>query len=255
MLQAILGSAPSAGSVFLFFALSGLALYFALSGLSHLWFFVLMRRRWFGDGAVERGDVGRSIAWGVVSVLGNAALMTPIHLAALSGRSRLYTDVGEHGGIPWLLASVVLLFAFTETAIYWIHRALHMRFLYRSLHLVHHRFRVTSPWTGLAFHPLDSFAQAAPYHLAVFIFPVHELVYLAAVGLVTVWAVAIHDRVSLVRWSLVNNTGHHTAHHWYNKFNYGQYTTIWDRLCGTWKSPDDLPERFASSWLTPRGER
>lgn len=254
MLEALFGPSPSAAAVFAFFAGSGLAFFFSLAALSHLVFFVLGRRRYFGTDAPELGDVGRSLLWATVSIVGNAALMTPIHLLVLDGHSLVYDDVAAHGW-PWLLVSVLLLLAFTETAIYWIHRALHVRFLYRHLHLAHHRFRVTSPWTGVAFHPLDSFAQAAPYHLAVFLFPVHELVYFVAVGLVTVWAVSIHDRVSLVPWRFVNNTGHHTAHHWYNKYNYGQYFTFWDRLCGTWKSPDDLPERFASSWLTRRAHR
>ena len=78
-------------------------------------------------------------------------------------------------------------------------------------------------------------------------------VYLVSLSFGYIWAVAIHDRVSFVRWGLVNNTGRHTLHHWYYDYNFGQYTTIWDRLCGTHKSPfegcEDVPAGvLATAW-------
>jgi lathosterol oxidase len=57
----------------------------------------------------------------------------------------------------------------------------------------------------------------------------------------------IHDRV---RWSpdclgsILNHTACHTAHHWFYRYNYGNYFTFWDKLCGTYCDPDRLPERF-----------
>jgi lathosterol oxidase len=57
----------------------------------------------------------------------------------------------------------------------------------------------------------------------------------------------IHDRV---RWTpaylgpIINHTGCHTIHHWCYRYNYGNYFTIWDKLCGTYCDPNRLPERF-----------
>ncbi len=43
-------------------------------------------------------------------------------------------------------------------------------------------------------------------------------------------------------------SGHHTLHHWFYHYNYGQFFTFWDRMMGTWRDPevsekeDGIPE-------------
>jgi lathosterol oxidase len=133
----------------------------------------------------------------------------------------------------------------SETTIYWVHRALHWGPLYRRVHDKHHSFKVPTPFSGLAFRPLDAFAQGIPHHVLAFLVPIHMGVYLVSLSFVTIWAVMIHDRVSFVRWKGINYTGHHTLHHWYGSYNFGQYFTVWDRLMGTYRDPevawDDVP--------------
>jgi lathosterol oxidase len=36
----------------------------------------------------------------------------------------------------------------------------------------------------------------------------------------------------------INGAAHHTIHHLYFNFNFGQYFTIWDRLGGTHRDPN-----------------
>ena len=69
----------------------------------------------------------------------------------------------------------------------------------------------------------------------------------ALIVFVTLWSVLIHDRIRWVPGAIVNHTGCHTAHHWYYECNYGQYFTFWDRLCGTYRDPVDLPDKFWAS--------
>jgi len=233
--------------LFAFMALFGLVLYTVLSGLSYLVFFVWKRDRFVPGYRPDRAELARSVRWAAFSVTGNAALMAPIELAIVYGESRIYLDVSEHGW-GYLGLSVILVLLVTETLIYWIHRALHTRRLYRWLHVYHHQFREPTPLASVSFHPLDSFAQALPYHLCAFLFPLHVWVYHAMVSFVTVWSVLIHDRIRWVPTEWVNHTGCHTAHHWYFRYNYGQFFTVWDRLCGTFRSPDALPRRFSASW-------
>jgi sterol desaturase/sphingolipid hydroxylase (fatty acid hydroxylase superfamily) len=52
-----------------------------------------------------------------------------------------------------------------------------------------------------------------------------------------VWSTFIHERVTWVRWGFINYTAHHTLHHKANKYNYGQFFTVCDRLWGTYKAP------------------
>jgi lathosterol oxidase len=43
----------------------------------------------------------------------------------------------------------------------------------------------------------------------------------------------------LEKWArlIVNGPAHHTDHHLFFTFNYGQYTTLWDRIGGTYMEP------------------
>lgn len=235
----------SLAGLFLFQFVAAMGLYFGLAGLSHLVFFVWRTPGAFPSSATDVGQRRQAIAWSVIALAGNAALATPFQWLIANGRSRVYWDVAEHGW-AWLAASALLMLVVTESAIYWIHRALHTRFLYRHLHVYHHRFRVPTPWASLAFHPLDSFAQALPHFACTLLFPVHGAVYLTFVTYVTVWAVMIHDRTSIFRWPWLNHTDHHTLHHLHNRDNYGQFFTLWDRLGGTYRSPDELHARIAA---------
>lgn len=41
------------------------------------------------------------------------------------------------------------------------------------------------------------------------------------------------------RSTVINTTAHHTVHHLYFNYNYGQYFTFWDRLGGSHREPTD----------------
>jgi Delta7-sterol 5-desaturase len=223
---------------FLFLTISGFALYWTLALLSYLLFFRVGRRRFNPDYAPDWRTNLNAMKWGLYSIAGNAAPVAGIHLLVERGHSKVYFDVHEYGW-GYLLLSVLLLLALSETLVYWAHRFLHWGKVWDYLHKYHHQFDRPTPWAGVSFHPADSFLQGLPHHLAIFLFPMHFDVYIVSVALLTVWAVSIHDRVSIVRWGFINYAGHHTMHHYYDDYNYGQYTTVWDRLMGTYRSPRD----------------
>ncbi|MBW2719598.1 MAG: sterol desaturase family protein [Deltaproteobacteria bacterium] len=187
-----------------------------------------------------------ALKWVIIGIVGNGALMLPIHLLIAKNYSQMYYDVSDHGW-AWIFGQVVLLLIFTETLIYWTHYAFHrVPWLWKYVHERHHKYVVPTPYSALSFNPMDSFLQAVPHHIAAFFFPLHAVVYVASVTFVTLWAVCIHDRVSFFRWPWLNYTDHHTLHHWYSDFNLGQYFTFWDRIVGTYRSPtidyEDVPD-------------
>lgn len=213
------------------------AFYFLLSGLSHLVVFVVLRRRLGLSRTPGLRENLRAIRTALGGNLGNVLLTAPIHWAILSSYAQVYFAVDDHG-VPWLITSAVLVLVVTETLIYWIHRGLHRRWAFARFHRQHHAFRRPTPWTSYAFHPLDAFAQALPYHLCAFLFPLHIDVYLGMLGFVMAWTVLIHDRTPVCNAWAINHAGRHAAHHWFNKYNYGQFSTFWDRACGTFRDAD-----------------
>ncbi|CAK9301603.1 unnamed protein product [Gordionus sp. m RMFG-2023] len=130
--------------------------------------------------------------------------------------------------------------AFTDALIYWIHRMLHYPPVYIKFHKQHHKWKVPTPFASHAFHPLDGFAQSLPYHIYPFLFPLSSHLYLLLFVSVNVWTVSIHDGVYSVptrlKWA-INGAAHHTDHHLFYRYNYGQFTTIWDRIGRTYKDP------------------
>lgn len=233
---------PSRGplSVFVSMMIGSWVLYFGLAGLSYLVVFIWQRKRLHPGYRPDLRENLRAILWSQASILGNVLLTLPVHLLIAQGKSRVYFSVAERGW-PYFFLSAGLVLVLAETMIYWVHRGLHLRIFYKWFHRHHHSFRQPTSWVSVAFHPVDSFAQAAIYHLCAFLFPLHAGIYLGSTVLATFWSTLIHDRISFVPGGIINHTAHHTMHHWYNDYNLGQYFTFWDRIGGTYRSPEELP--------------
>lgn len=238
MLLELLGLPKTPLNLFLSLAVGGVIAYFLVSGASYWFFFVWGRKRFHPDFEPDWAADRVAMKWGTLGNLGNAALMLPLSWGIAAGRTHMYWDLSERSlleSVGWCL----LYLAFTETVIYWAHRWLHtVPVFWDKLHRIHHQWKSTTSWVSMAFHPLDSFAQALPHHLAAFLFPVPGPFYYAMLVGVMLWSAIIHDRTTFVRLKLLNYTDHHTVHHWLGDFNLGQYTTIWDRIMGTWRDPD-----------------
>lgn len=191
-----------------------------------------------------------------------ALLTIPFFLLELHGYSRLYSSTPPFPAYTYL--QLPLFIAFTDFAIYWIHRYEHHPAVYKWLHKPHHRWIVPTPYASFAFHPLDGWAQSVPYHIFPFLFPLEKRVYLALFAFVTVWTVLIRSLPSLTYYLLypclwvmlikvfvwiddgeyatkspiINGSACHTYHHLYFNYNYGQFTTLWDRLGGSYRQPE-----------------
>ena len=145
MILTLLGIPETALNLFLFFVLGGIVTYLSVSGLSYMIFFVWGKQR-FHPTYVSKPEVLRDqIKWGLYGTLGNAVLTAPIHWLVANGYSQAYWNLSDYG-IPYFILSVVLYIAFTETWIYWVHRALHIPVLFRWFHKPHHKWRATTSW-------------------------------------------------------------------------------------------------------------
>jgi len=216
----------------------GLGLYYLMATADFvLVFFVL--RRWLMPGYTpDWPSVRREVTYSTRSLAIMAGLTTPMEVAIQLGHSRVYHDPATYGW-AYLLASPVLFLLFTDTIIYWVHRGLHHRALYKHIHKPHHSFVHTTPYAAFAFHPLDGYLQGVAYQAFVFVFPFQAAMHMASLAFVSLWTINIHDRVS-IGVPGVNGARHHTVHHLTFKANYGQYFTFWDWVCGTFRDPDSV---------------
>ncbi|KAJ5021038.1 hypothetical protein J3E73DRAFT_355145 [Bipolaris maydis] len=136
-----------------------------------------------------------------------AIFTVPFFLAEVRGYSKLYDTVDQ---FPFFLF-------FTDSLIYWIHRYLHHPLIYKHIHKPHHKWIMPTPYASHAFHPLDGYAQGPALPHLPFLFP---LSICAQLGHYQRGCMPYH------------------AHLYFN-YNYGQFTTLWDRLGGSYRKPND----------------
>lgn len=218
-----------------------LATYFLVAGVDYLVVFRLLSASLLPKGYIATTNVRREIEMSVKSLAVMTAMSVPTEILSQLGYSKIYHDVHMYGW-AYLAISPILFLLFSDCVIYFIHRGLHHRNVYKLLHKPHHSFINTTPFAAFAFHPVDGFSQGLAYHTFAFMVPMHGVVHLGSLVAVSIWTINIHDRVS-VGIPGVNGAKHHTIHHTTFRSNYGQYTTFWDRMFGTYQDPwDDSPQ-------------
>ncbi|PRP83168.1 lathosterol oxidase [Planoprotostelium fungivorum] len=222
-------------STYLILFVGAYLMYFTGAGFSWYFFFdknLRKDKRWLkNQELLEMGYSARAMP--VMAIP-----MSLIFLAEIRGYSQLHENP-IHGVSGWMgvAAQILAFLAFTDMLIYFIHRGLHLPWLYVRFHKPHHKWIVTSPFSSHAFHPLDGFAQALPYHIYVFMFPMNKWVYLSLFVLVNYWTISIHDGLGVYSGEVLNGSDHHVIHHRQFNYNYGQYFTLWDKLLGTHRKP------------------
>ncbi|TGZ79950.1 sterol delta 5,6-desaturase ERG3 [Ascodesmis nigricans] len=212
----------------------GVLLYFFFATLSYVFIF---DKATFKHPKYLQNQIRLEIAQTMISLPGMALLTAPFFTAEVRGFGMLYEAVDTYP--RWYLYFQFPLFLlFTDFGIYWIHRGLHHKLVYKNLHKPHHKWIMPTPYASHAFHAVDGWAQSIPYHVFPFVFPLHKFAYLALFTFINIWTIMIHDGEYVANSPLINGAACHTMHHLYFNYNYGQFTTLWDRLGGSYRKPN-----------------
>lgn len=223
-------------SLFVILTLFGWILYLGVASLSY---FFIFDKAIFNHPRYLKNQMSLEIHQGVTAIPYMVLMTVPWFILELQGHSKLYWDVESvKGGWVSIILQFPAFIMFTDFGIYLIHRWLHWPGVYKLLHKPHHKWLVTTPYASHAFHPVDGYAQSLPYHIYPFIFPLHKLSYLILFTFVNFWTVMIHDGEYLANDPFINGAACHTVHHLYFNYNYGQFTTLWDRIGNSYREPD-----------------
>jgi lathosterol oxidase len=126
--------------------ISAFFLYFAISTVSY---YLIFDRRLEHHPRFLQQQVRKEIALSVKAMPVMALVIAPWFVAEVRGHSLLFDgwlpegSQGSYlglGPVAYNVASVVVFMLFTDYCIYWIHRWLHIPFLYKMLHKPHHRW-------------------------------------------------------------------------------------------------------------------
>jgi len=223
-------------SLFLITWLFGAVVYFVCASLSYVFVF---DKTTFNHPKYLKNQIRMEIKQTLVSLPFMAIFTTPFFLAEVRGFSKIYDSTAEGPGLWYNFLQFPIFICFTDFFIYWIHRGLHHSLVYKHLHKPHHKWIMPTPYASHAFHPLDGYAQSVPYHVFPFIFPLQKFAYVILFVFINVWTVLIHDGEYVADSPIINGAACHTMHHLYFNYNYGQFTTLWDRLGGSYRKPND----------------
>jgi len=231
-------------SIFVLWTLGGWFMYLSMSGACYVLFFdkSLKNHKLFLP-----NQVSLEIGVAMKSIPLMALPSCFIFLAEMQGYSKLYDSFDAYGGWLFIIGTIPFYLVFTDSGIYWIHRTLHHPLLYGPIHKLHHKWIVCTPFASHAFNPLDGFLQSLPYHIYVFLFPLNKIVYLALFFFVNMWTISIHDEFHIYTGNILNGAEHHTIHHRLFNYNYGQYFTFWDKLCGTHRLDSHAEKKAAKA--------
>jgi lathosterol oxidase len=208
--------------------------YFYLSGNSQ-W-----KKRHIQSQFPTRESISREIKWSLISVVIISFIVLLAYQWIEAGHTRLYLSIGTYGW-PYLVGSSLLAILLYDTYFYWLHRFMHLKWVFPWIHKTHHLSHTPSPWAILAFNPLETVVEFAIYPIMIFLFPMHPI----ALGVFLVHNIVLntagHVGFELVPMSFFHHrilkygltVTHHDMHHAKTNCNYGIYFNFWDNLMGT----------------------
>jgi lathosterol oxidase len=186
-----------------------------------------------------RYEIAKEIAWSVVNIFGMAVLIGVFAVCIGFDGFLLYSDPARYG-YAWLILSLPVTLLIADAYSYWFHRFLHLPWVYRHVHWIHHDARNTTAFSHGTCHPFEAlFSQ--PVIILPFLIPLHKSVYTAY--LLTINAANIYhhcgfeffpravreNRVTRFIGQATDHSGHHTLF----DVNYGLLFHHWDWLMKT----------------------
>jgi sterol desaturase/sphingolipid hydroxylase (fatty acid hydroxylase superfamily) len=141
-----------------------------------------------------------------------------------------------------LLLAIPLL---SELHFYLIHRLVHVRFLYRLAHRIHHNNVNPGPWSGLSMHPIEHLL----YFSNVFLFwiipanPIHAMFMLVRGGLAPSVAHTGFGKIVVQEDKGIDLDYMHYLHHKHFECNYGSDLVPFDQWFDTFHDGSEEAEK------------
>jgi Delta7-sterol 5-desaturase len=219
--------------------------YFLTAGIAFTIFYIILRKRIefkkIQSKFPQNKDYRREIFYSIISII--IFSFPPIFILfndSIRPYTQYYTDINQHSKLYFFSAFILMIFIH-DAYFYWLHRLMHNKFLFKFVHLIHHKSTNPSPWAAYAFHPIEAILESGIFVLLLFIMPLqdwHLIVFFICSLIYNVYGhlgFELYPKGFSKNWfgKWLNTSVNHNMHHQYFDGNYGLYFTFWDRLMGT----------------------
>ncbi len=227
------------------------ALVFGITGALHLYFCILKsqgkelkfdkRDQARGNGLWNfRNQVHDNMFW----ILGSGvAQLTLFQTVTMWLMANGHTPTISFSSNPvWFIAFLIVIPIWSALHFYWVHRLLHVPFLYRRVHVLHHRNVNIGPWSGLSMHPVEHliYFTSLCIHWVVASHPVHLIFHVLYLGPGAAMTHTGYEELLIKdKRRLALGTFYHQLHHRFYECNYGNQEMPWDRWFGTFHDGSD----------------
>lgn len=193
------------------------------------------------SGSLFKGQLRHEISYSLLS----AVVYSAVIVAALAGWRlgafpKFYLHPAENGW-PYFALSIAATLGVQDLLFYPLHRLLHSR-AFVSMHAIHHRSKIPTPFAFNSFHPIEAIFQILHVPVAMALFRVSPAALFISVCVVSN-TLNVYGHLNFAprmpewlsrHWSrFACISPFHSLHHARFRGNYGLYSALWDRLFGT----------------------
>lgn len=154
----------------------------------------------------------------------------------------------REGASARLALDFVVLFLGMDLLMYVFHYAIHHTPLHRWVHGLHHEYTEPQPLDLFVLHPLETLGFGGLWLALMMLYPAYFGAILAYLVANVLFGALGHSGVEPfpTAWArrpvlkYLGSSGFHFQHHQDERHNFGFYTSLWDRLFGTF-APSPLP--------------
>lgn len=219
--------------------------HFTVAGFLHLWLYRLAKQdaRFKFDARGQAADNGHftfrnqvhdNMFWSIASGYTQWTAYQCLIFWAMANGWAPAVYIGDNP--VWFVLMFPFVVLWSSFHFYWVHRALHIPWLYKLAHALHHRNVNVGPWSGISMHPVEHLLYFTNFliHLVVPSHPVHLLFHGYMQGIHPVFSHSGFEKFEITDEKRAGmGDFFHQLHHKYFECNYGTVEMPWDRWFGT----------------------
>lgn len=145
----------------------------------------------------------------------------------------------------FMIPDFVILFLAMDLLMYIFHYIIHKTFLYKAMHGLHHLAVDPQPIDLFVLHPIETLCFGSLWLILLLVYPFNIYAIILYLTVNVVFGMLGHLGIEPLPEKMRNNAvlkylGTSTFHHQHHQdvqYNFGFYTTLWDRLFGTLQKP------------------